>query len=344
MTGAETPPCPVCGSTETGRIETFFDSVGREHYEVLACRSCGLVFSRPMQFPGSSWYEKYNYVCGYVETASAASMGRFPYFLNSLPEPHRGRLLDIGCASGAFLAMAAQRGYEVEGLDVDSRFVTMARAAGFAGVNHGVLDEEFARAHAGAYDVVAIMEVLEHVADPLAFLRLAGSILKPRGWLLVSVPDNRRPTPFGRDLWDYPPHHLTRWGPKALRLALERGGYEVVDTRSMPLIVREYSRIWADRSAQLILKGIKRVLFGSGAGARPMDDILTAPPSGAPPAAAGLLPGKEARVRLVALYHDFFHVVTWPFFFLMLAYYRLTLPGVGVGLLAVARKAEAPSR
>jgi SAM-dependent methyltransferase len=335
---AEAPACPVCGSRETGVIESFHDAVGREDYEVLACRSCALVFSRPMKFPGSSWYESYNYVCGYVETASAASMGRFPYFLDSLPQPPRGRLLDIGCASGQFLQMAAARGYDVEGIEVDSRFVAMARTAGLS-VRHGVLDEADARAHAGAYDVVAAMEVLEHVADPVGFLRLIGSTLKPGGWLLVSVPDNRRPTPFGRDLWDYPPHHLTRWNPGALRLALERAGYAVVGQRSMPLMVREYSRIWADRSAQLLLKGIKRLLFGAGAAGRPMDDLLAG--EAPKPAAAGALPDKIARVRLVALYHDFFHTVTWPLFFLMLAYYRLTRPGVGLGLWAVARKTEA---
>jgi hypothetical protein len=103
--------------------------------------------------------------------------------------------------------------------------------------------------------------------------------------------------------------------------------------------VREYSRIWADRSAQVILKGIKRVMFGAGASSRPMDDLLA--PAAPKPAAAGALPDKIARVRLVALYHDFFHTVTWPLFFLMLAYYRLTRPGVGLGLWAVARKAEA---
>ncbi|HEX4048655.1 MAG TPA: class I SAM-dependent methyltransferase [Elusimicrobiota bacterium] len=327
--------CPVCGCASTPRLETYSDPVGGKDYEVLACAGCELVFSRPLLFPGGGWYEKYNYVCGYSETACAgANKDRFGYFLDRLPAPRRGRLLDVGCASGHFLRLAAQRGYQAEGLEVDSRFVAMARESGLPGVSLGQLDAAYAGANAGALEAVSIMEVLEHVDDPIGFLRLAGEALKPGGTLLVSVPDNRRPTPFGRDVWDYPPHHLTRWGPKALKLALEKSGFEVLDMRGLPLHVWEFSRVWADRSAQVILRIIKRVLFGSAAASRPMDDILKTSPSG--PAAC--LPGKGARVRAVALYHAAFSAATYPVFYLLLLYYRRTLPGVGLGLLAVARK------
>jgi 2-polyprenyl-3-methyl-5-hydroxy-6-metoxy-1,4-benzoquinol methylase len=333
------PPCPVCESARVSRLESHFDPVGRRGYEVLACAACELVFSRPLLFPGGAWYEKYNYVCGYSETVGVHNE-RFAYFLDSLPAPHRGRLLDVGCASGHFMKLAADRGYQAEGLEVDSRFVALARAAGHPEVSVGLLDEAFARSHAAAFEAVSIMEVLEHVDDPIGFLRLAGETLKPGGFLLVSVPDNRRPTPFGRDLWDYPPHHLTRWTPKALRLALERAGFELADMRGMPLHAWEFSRIWADRSAQAILKVIKRLLFGAGAASQPMDALLEKAPSG--PGAS--LPGKTARVKLVATYHAVFSALTYPVFVLMVLYYRRALPGVGLGLLAVARKsASKPS-
>jgi 2-polyprenyl-3-methyl-5-hydroxy-6-metoxy-1,4-benzoquinol methylase len=329
------PACPVCESRGISELETYFDPVGRQGYVVLACSACELVFSRPFVFPGGGWYEKYNYVCGYSETVGVNNE-RFAYFLNSLPAPHRGRLLDVGCASGYFMKLAADRGYAAEGLEVDSRFVALARAAGHPEVSIGLLDEDFARRRAGEFEAVSTMEVLEHVDDPIGFLRLAGEVLKPGGFLLVSVPDNRRPTPFGRDVWDYPPHHLTRWTPKALKLALEKAGFEIQDMRGMPLHAWEFSRIWADRSAQVILKVIKRLLFGAGASAKPMDELLEKSPS-----AGARLPEKTARVRLVASYHAVFSTVTYPLFALMLRYYRLAMPGVGLGLLAVARKGAA---
>lgn len=328
----EIPACPVCGASDALPLETYDDPVGGARYDLFTCASCALVFSRPMEFPGAPWYQRFNYVCGYEDTACAASKTRFPYFLDRLPAPHAGRLLDIGCASGHFLAMAAARGYDVEGLDVDERFVALAQAAGLKGVRQGVLDEGFAREHQGAYVAVAIMEVLEHVADPLSFLGLCREMLKPGGFLLVSVPDNRRPTPFGRDVWDFPPHHLTRWNPGSLKLALERAGFDPGDIGSIPISTSEYSRIWADRSAQWILRFIKRLLYGAGTSQKPMDDLI------AQDASRSAVPDKSTRVKMVARYHSVFMALTFPFFYLVLVYYALTQPRAGLSILAVARK------
>ena len=333
--GPQNQVCPVCGSRETKPVESYLDPVGGKRYDLLACGGCALVYAWPLLFPGGDWYEKYNYVGGYAETAAQASKTDFSYFLDRLPEPRRGRLLDIGCAAGHFLRMAAGRGYDVEGLEVDERFVKMARDSGLTGVRKGLLDEAFARAHAGTYDVVSMLEVLEHVDDPRGFLSLAARVLKPGGRLLIAVPDNHRPTPFGRDQFDYPPHHLTRWGPRALRLALERAGLRVDDLRAKPLPVIDLSRIWADRTAQALLRLLKRVRYGGAAAARPMDEILAAEASAGRPAA---LPDKAARLRLVFFYHAVFNAASYPLFGLMTLYYRLTRPDMGHTLLAIACK------
>jgi len=324
----------VCGGREKTRLEGWRDPVAGKDYDLLECSACALVYAWPLMFPGGDWYEKFNYVGGYDETAAQASKTDFPYFLDRLPEPNRGRFLDVGCAAGHFLRMAKARGYDVEGLEVDDRFVKRARDSGVP-VTKGILDEAFASARAGTCDVVSMLEVLEHVDDPRGFLALAAKILKPGGRLLVAVPDNRRPTPFGRDYFDYPPHHLTRWKPEPLRRALESAGLRVEEIFAKPLPVIDLSRIWADRSAQAILRAIKRIRYGRGAAARPMDEILAAEPGG-----ASAVPDKAARLRAVFFYHSVFNTVTWPLFGAMTLYYRLTRPGMGHTLLAVARKGE----
>lgn len=335
--GPQKPQCPVCGEHEKTLVETWRDPVAGKDYDLFKCTGgggCGLVYAWPLVFPGGDWYEKFNYVDGYAETAAQASKTDFAHFLDLLPAASRGRMLDVGCAAGHFLRMAAARGYDVEGLEVDDRFVKMARDSGVP-VTKGILDEAFANDRAGAYDVVSMLEVLEHVDDPRGFLALAAKILKPGGRLLVAVPDNRRPTPFGRDYFDYPPHHLTRWKPKPLRQALESAGLRVEDISAKPLPVVDLSRIWADRSAQAILRLIKRVRYGRGAAARPMDEIVAAEASAGRPVA---LPDKAARLRLVHSYHAAFNALTYPFFGVMTLYYRLTRPDMGHTLLAIARK------
>ena len=328
------PKCPVCGSSETKPVERWRDPVAGKDYDLLECAGCGLVYARPLVFPGGDWYEKFNYVDGYAETAAQASKTDFAYFLDLLPSPARGRMLDVGCAAGHFLRMAAARGYDVEGLEVDDRFVKMARDAGTP-VTKGILDEAFARSRAGTCDVVSMLEVLEHVDDPRGFLKLAARILKPGGRLLVAVPDNSRPTPFGRDYFDYPPHHLTRWKQKPLGLALESAGLRVETLTTKPFPAIDLSRIWADRSAQALLRVYKRLRYGKEAAKRPMSEILAA---GTPAGAAPPPSDKEARLKLVYFYHDVFNAAAWPLFGLMTLYYRLTRPGMGHTLLAVARK------
>lgn len=332
----DAPLCPVCAAAPGAPLETYRDPIEPRDYSIYACPGCGLVYAWPLKFPGPAWYSKFNYHAGYGETASGAEEGRFRHFLNRVRAPG-GRLIDVGCAAGAFVAMAQKSGLRAEGLEMDEDFVKMARAAGVKDVNRGTLNDAFARERAGQYDAASIFEVFEHVEDPRDTLRRLRELLKPGGQLLLSVPDNRRPTPFGRDLWDYPPHHLTRWSPGPLKRLLEETGFEVEAIDAEPLEVWEYSRIWADRSAQWILKAIKAVLFGRGGAQRPMDDLLKDAAS-AGSGRGALLPEKGARVRLVALYHKVFHVLTYPGFLLMLGYYRLLGPECGLRLLVVARR------
>lgn len=322
-------PCPVCAAPAGVPLETHKDLISGRDYSIFDCPGCGLVYACPLRFPGADWYAKFNYHEGYQETADEGAEGRFRLFLDRLPIKE-GRALDIGCADGAFVKMASERGFRAEGLEVDARFAEAARKRGLT-IREGLLDDAFARENAGAYAMVSIFEVYEHVDDPKDTLRRIKQLLEPGGYLLLSVPDNRRPTPFGRDLWDYPPHHLTRWSPPSLRKVLEEAGFAVERMDTEPLIVWEFSRIWADRSARWILKTIKALLFRGKPADKPMAELLEE--SGG----CACMPEKSSRVKLVSLYHAIFHVLTCPAFWLYKQWYSLAQPG-GLRLLVIARK------
>ncbi|MBI4376060.1 MAG: class I SAM-dependent methyltransferase [Elusimicrobia bacterium] len=327
--------CPSCGASGEG-FEPHLDAISGQRYEILRCSGCDLVFAEPFRFPGQDWYERFNYVDGYGEFGGSGGDQRARLLLSRLPI-RSGTLLDVGCAAGMLLDYAASRGFQVEGLEVDRRFLELARSRAKGPVHEGVLDESFARKHEGRFDAVALLDVLEHLDDLGASVGRVRRLLKGGGYFLISVPDNRRPTVFGRDLWDYPPHHLSRWTPKALRTFLEREGFEVVDLRSGGLPTWEFSRVWADRSAAFLLRSLKKLLFGRGSAGTPMSDLIGGERESSL-AAARLLPAKSLRLRLVSLYHRLFHAATFPFFFSMKLYYQMTIPGVGVNLLAVGRK------
>lgn len=331
------PACPVCSGARASKIEEHVDAIENRHYDIHECPDCELVFSDPMRFPGQAWYLKYNYAEAYMYTEGGSGPRRFKWLLDRAPAG--GKLLDIGCAIGQFLGFARERGFEAEGLEIDRRCVEYAAQQGIQGVKEGVFDDAYAAAHEGQYSAISMFDVLEHVEDPARTVAGIKKALKPGGHILLCVPNNERPVVFGRDLWDYPPHHLTRWKAKSMRTLLERAGFTVVDTGTSELPIWEFSRIWADRSAQWMLRTLKRVLYGKGADRRPMSEILGETASGGcscKPSAA--MPAKSTRVRMVALYHQLFHFATLPFFVWFKLYYSLRSRHSGVSLMALGRK------
>jgi len=100
-----------------------------------------------------------------------------------------GCLLDVGCASGIFLDQAANAGWQVWGVEPAEGFAGRARKllAGRGQVLHGIL--EHASLPAASFDAVTLWDVLEHVPDPVKFLQLCASLVKPGGYLFANVPN-----------------------------------------------------------------------------------------------------------------------------------------------------------
>jgi 2-polyprenyl-3-methyl-5-hydroxy-6-metoxy-1,4-benzoquinol methylase len=104
----------------------------------------------------------------------------------------RGRLLDLGCGPGWALEAFRAAGFCVRGADVSSAAVEEARARGLDVLPLDLerSDGESLRREAGeGFDAVTLLEVLEHLSDPLGALRRARSLLSPGGLMVVSLPN-----------------------------------------------------------------------------------------------------------------------------------------------------------
>ncbi len=115
---------------------------------------------------------------------------RFTAWVVSEIRPYLGRaILEVGCGTGTFTRHLAGAADRVLALDLDDRFVAAARAA-LADAPHVRVEcaDATSTPLARDFDTVVLLDVLEHIADDLGFLRKLHGALRPGGRLVVKVP------------------------------------------------------------------------------------------------------------------------------------------------------------
>ncbi|MBY6201465.1 bifunctional 2-polyprenyl-6-hydroxyphenol methylase/3-demethylubiquinol 3-O-methyltransferase UbiG [Maritalea mobilis] len=147
----------------------------------------------------------------YITTQIAAEFGRDL----TADKPFEGlRLLDIGCGGGLLSEPMARLGATVIGADAAERNIPVAKIhAEQSGleIDYRHTTAEALAAAGEQFDVVLNMEVVEHVADPLAYLTACRQLLKPGG-LMVCSTLNRNPKSFAMAIVGA--EYIMRWLPK----------------------------------------------------------------------------------------------------------------------------------
>jgi 2-polyprenyl-3-methyl-5-hydroxy-6-metoxy-1,4-benzoquinol methylase len=227
---AQEVDCPLCGS---GVHSTLFHKQG---FTFVRCGSCRLVFVNP-QLRESVLLEEYR-------TAQTADLwfdvltserqleldrAKFAEILDRL-EPYRGagRVLDVGCSIGLFLALARERGWQGLGLDVARRAIAYAREHFGLEILEATLDG--AALAPASFDAVVLLSVLEHATAPRSMLAECARVLRPGGALYAIVPNVEslacRALHEGARTFDGR-NHLVYFSPSTLADLLDRSGFDV---------------------------------------------------------------------------------------------------------------------
>jgi SAM-dependent methyltransferase len=144
----------------------------------------------------------------------------------------RGRLLDIGAGSGILVEQALKMGYLAEGVEPSQWLQAKAKQHGL-----NVLLGTFPHAQVvGPFDVVTLVDVLEHVPAPLNLLEQIAKILASNGVVLIVTPDvgSVAARLLGWRWWHFRMAHICYFNRSTLLLALDRVGMK-------PIVIRRPS-------------------------------------------------------------------------------------------------------
>jgi len=132
-----------------------------------------------------------------------------------------GRVLEVGCGTGHNLAMLGKFG-ELDASELDFAARTLSTKRLGREVKEAKLPD-LSMFKRNEYDLVALLDVLEHVPDDLGSLRAIHRRLKPGGALLLTVPAN----PWMWSAHDAAHHHFRRYTKKQLKELFLRSGLEI---------------------------------------------------------------------------------------------------------------------
>jgi 2-polyprenyl-3-methyl-5-hydroxy-6-metoxy-1,4-benzoquinol methylase len=235
--------CNLCGADHTAPV------VEIDGFHIVRCRQCGLVYVNP-RYGEDALHEIYTE--SYYDHDGIANGLEFYGYDNYLRDEEnikitfakrlktieryvaKGRLLDVGCATGFFLDLARGQGWEVVGTEVSDFAARYARERFGLDVRVGTLRGLGLTGE--AFDVVTTWDVIEHVLDPMAELQEMRRILRDDGILSIITPNagslvarllGRRWEEFRRVR-----EHVYFFSRNTLTRMLEKVGFEVLRVES----------------------------------------------------------------------------------------------------------------
>ena len=228
--------CPVCSqdNPQDHWVDKFSgprpdslsvtDTGYGRHLPTVRCQNCAHVFC-PLNFDISSLYQEMEDELYLSEHLSRERSGdqfvRAVVACGEFADTKR-RWLDIGCGAG-YLSVAAERsGFEYVGVEVSDYLRSAAKASGISVYDWAGLKEVEGEGRAG-FDVISLIDVIEHVDRPREFLELCLEFLRNGGLVVVATPDFSSIAArfLGRNWWHVRQAHIQYFSERNLGVLLE---------------------------------------------------------------------------------------------------------------------------
>lgn len=206
-----------------------------EDHPVVKCGSCGMVYMEPRPddeslmgfYPREYWGGRVDGAGELVRAVEERLKEGYKLRAVGIAGLTGGRVLDIGCGRGEFIALLAARGFDTAGLEPGEEAARRGREAGLNIMHGGVGSVTIPDAN---FDAVTMWHVLEHMPQPLAALSEVKNMLRPGGRLIVALPDfgGWQATRYGSGWFGIDaPRHLSHFTRETFTAMAGKAGFRV---------------------------------------------------------------------------------------------------------------------
>lgn len=223
--------CINCGQT----MAPYFM---KKIFQIARCPSCKLMavenapadlspYYRAGYFTGDITLDGYMDYDLDKEVSKKTYLGYLGVMDNFLKNKTGVNMLEVGCATGFFMNLAKQKGWQTEGIDISEYAVEKTKGKGLE-ASVGTLDSY---SSAKKFDAVVMQDVIEHVKDPVDNIKKAAGLLADHGIFVLTTPDagSLWARVWGKHWHAFvPPQHLFYFSVKNLTSILEKNGFKVI--------------------------------------------------------------------------------------------------------------------
>ena len=218
--------CQCCGL----KVMKSIGHVGE--YEQFVCSGCGYVhFVHGSEEVNHTLYEAdtdYNAdlnVANDFQDFIQWNHNKAQQFMLAKYPDARASVLDVGCFNGFFVKKLLQLGFNARGIDFNNKALEFGKRQ--YGLDKAISNENLQDLleQGLKFDVITLFEVIEHLEDIAEVLTHTSSLLKKGGIIIISTPNSKM---CWRPALDFPPHHLSRFTPEALRSCVIHFGFQPI--------------------------------------------------------------------------------------------------------------------
>jgi len=249
----EITQCLICGSTDIQPFLVCKDhTVSHKEFQIKRCKNCGFRFTspRPNDEDLGAYYKAESYVShsdtkkGLVNTlyhwVRSYTLIKKLQLVMHYTGLKKGKILDYGAGTGAFLDTCKKNGWDATGIepDADARKVMAEK---FSISSHPSLKDAAGQNVLHDFDVITAWHVLEHVPDLKETIEILRDTLKEKAKLIVAVPnpDSYDASVYKENWAAYDvPRHLWHFAPNDIERLMKDQGFKLIKT--LPMVFDSY--------------------------------------------------------------------------------------------------------